>query len=139
MAKRKPTKSEEKTAPEASKLKRVLGESYPAYRELLALTRAYAQEWKQYGKNHGWQLKVADKGKALLYLSVQEGSVRVGLAVREKERDALLVSGLPDDVKKDLASVKKFPEGYPLRFSVAGKTDMNPLRIAIKVLMSMRG
>jgi len=76
--------------PDERKLKKALGGVYPAYQEILTFIDAYPREWKFYGPKFGWQLKVTQKGKALFYLTPQEGSFRLGFAVREKEKEVLL-------------------------------------------------
>jgi hypothetical protein len=124
--------------PDESKLKKALGELYSAYKQVLELTEAFDQEWKYYGKKHGWQLKVAHKGKALLYLIPQEKSFRIGLAVREKEKERLLNSSLPPKTKEELATAKKCPEGDPRRLEIKSKADMRTVRAVIEVLKESR-
>lgn len=124
--------------PDESKLEQVLGEMYDGYQEILTMTERCPREWKYYGKKFGWQLKVMHKWKTLLYLSPLKGSFRVGLAVRDDEREALLNSSLPPKVKQELTAAKKYPEGYPLRFLVKRESDMKSVRLAIQMLRSMR-
>jgi hypothetical protein len=129
---------QKENAPDESKLKKALGELYSAYKEVLEPTEAYDHEWKYYGKKIGWQLKVTRKGKALLYLTPLEGSFRIGFAVRENERDRLLNSSLSPKTKEELATAKKYPEGYPLRLEIRSKTDMRTVRVALEVLKELR-
>jgi hypothetical protein len=124
--------------PNESKLKKALGELYSPYKELLELTRGYDHEWKYYGKKYGWQLKVTHKGKALLYLTPQDKSFRIGFGVRENERERLLNSSLPPKTKEELAAAKKYPEGYPLRLEIRSKTDMKIVRVTLEVLKELR-
>ncbi len=124
--------------PGESKLKKALGELYSAYKEVVELTDAYDHEWKYYGKKYGWQLKVTHKGKALLYLTPLEKSFGIGFGVRENERDRLLNSSLPPKTKEELATAKKYPEGYPLRLEIKSKTDMRTVRTVIEVLKESR-
>jgi len=124
--------------PDESKLKKVLGELYSAYKEVLEMTEAYDHEWKYYGKKIGWQLKVTRKGKALLYLIPQENSFRIGFGVRENERERLLNSSLPPKTKEELATARKYPEGYPLRLEIRSKTDMKIVRVTLEVLKELR-
>jgi hypothetical protein len=124
--------------PDESKLKKALGELYSAYKEVLELTSAYDHEWKDYGKKHGWQLKVTHKRKALLYLIPQEKSFRIGCAVRENEKERLLNSSLPPKTKEELAKAKKYPEGYPVRLDIKSKTDMRSVRVVLAVLKESR-
>jgi hypothetical protein len=101
---------QKEVVPDESAMKRVLGEMYTAYQEVLKLTEQLPHEWMYYGKKYGWQLKVMQKGKVLLYLVPLENSFRIGFAVREKERDALLNINLPAKAKEELQSAKKYPE-----------------------------
>ena len=124
--------------PDELRLRHVLGEMYGSYQEILSLTPDHQHEWKYYGKKFGWQLKVMGKAKAFLYLSPLEDSFRVGFAVRDNEREALLNSRLPLKAKQELAAAKKYPEGYPLRFLVRRESDTKPVRLVIQILQSMR-
>ena len=124
--------------PDESRLKRVLGEVYVAYQEILTMTGSCPREWKYYGKKFGWQLRVMHKAKALLYLSPLAGSFRVGCAVRENEREALLNSSLPVKLRQELAAAKKYAEGYPLRLLVKRGSDMKSVRLIFRTLQSTR-
>ena len=125
-------------APDELKLKRVLGGMYDSYQEILSLTGNHPREWKYYGKKFGWQLRVMHKAKALLYLSPLAGSFRVGCAVRENEREALLNSSLPVKLRQELAAAKKYAEGYPLRLLVKRGSDMKSVRLIFRTLQSTR-
>lgn len=124
--------------PDDLQLRRALGEIYSVYEEILKLTEIHSHEWKCYGKKYGWQLKVMHKAKVLLYLTPLENSFRIGFAVREMEREALLKSKLSKKAKEELSQAKKYPEGYPLRFLVIRKSDMKPVRLVIEALNLMR-
>jgi hypothetical protein len=130
--------TQKEATPDEPKLKKALGELYSAYKEVLELTEAYDHEWKYYGKKLAWQLKVTGKGKALLYLTPLEKSFRIGVGVRENERERLLNSSLPPKTKEELATAKKYPEGYPLRLEIKSKTDMRTVRAVIEVLKELR-
>jgi hypothetical protein len=135
----KPVHSHQKEAvPTESVSRRPSASFTPAYKEIVGLTKAFDHEWKYYGKKHGWQLKVVRKGKAFLYLTPQEKSFRIGLAVREKEKERLLNSSLPPKTKEELATAKKYPEGYPLRLEIKSKTDMRAVHVVLEVLKELR-
>jgi hypothetical protein len=124
--------------PDDTVLKTVLGRAFSSYRDVVSLSGGFSGEWKFYGRKYGWQWKVYQKKKALFYLVPLKGGFRVGFAVRSEERVALLDSGLSDETKSALRMAKKYPEGYPLRFSVMCKADVKPVRLVIGVLTSMR-
>ena len=124
--------------PDDLKLKKALGDTYLAYREILALVETFQAEWKFYGAKIGWQLKISRKGKVLFYLTPQDGSFRLGFAVREKEREMLLNSKLPVNTKELLAAAKKYPEGYPLRLQIKKEGDMKVVCLVVEVLKALR-
>jgi hypothetical protein len=125
-------------APTDAELKRMLGESYAEYQNLLELTAPYPHEWMFYGPKYGWKIKIIGKAKVLLYLTPQENFFRLGFAVRDAEREALLKSKLPDATKEQLKLAKRYPEGYPLLLGVSKKDDMGKVRLVVETLMSMR-
>jgi hypothetical protein len=124
--------------PDDLKLKKALGAVYPIYKEIFELIETYEREWKFYGPRIGWQFKVTHKKKALFWLAPQEGSFRLGFAVRDKEREVLLKSKLPAKAKEELATAKRYPEGYPLRLLVNKQSDMKAARLVIETLKALR-
>jgi hypothetical protein len=60
--------------------------------------------------------------------------VRNWLRVSESERDQLLNSSFPSKIREELATAKKYPEGYPLQLEIKSKTDMRTVRAVIEVL-----
>ena len=77
------------------------------------------------------------KGKST-FLSHASPPFRIGIAVRENEREALLQSPLPVRIKSELSSAKKYPEGYPLRLAISQPPDMSALRIVLELLENSR-
>lgn len=133
-----PPSKKKPDAPSDADLKRMLGDSFPEYQDLLKLTTPYPHEWMFYGPKYGWKIKIVGKAKVLLYLTPKENSFTLGFAVRDVERDALLKSKLPKATIDELKSAKRYPEGYPVRFEVGSKDDMIPVRLVVETLMSMR-
>jgi len=125
-------------APSYTELKQLFGTSFPEYQDLLKQTASLTHEWMFYGPKYGWKIKIFTKAKVLLYLTPKENAFTLGFAVRDDEREALLKSKLPKTTIDELKSAKRYPEGYPVRFEVKTKNDMNPVRLVVETLMSMR-
>jgi hypothetical protein len=124
--------------PDAPALRKALGTLHPAYKEILTLAEGFEIEWKYYDRRIGWQLKTSRKGKALFYLTPLQQSFRIGMAIRETEREELMRSSLPASVKKELKSAKRYPEGYPLRLLIARPSHMKSLHIVLELLKDCR-
>jgi hypothetical protein len=125
--------------PTVAKLKRVLGEAFPLFAGLERETAGFAHEWKHYGKIYGWQYKISDSKKALLYAAPSENEFLVVFGVREKERDALLAAKLPVKYRDAVESAKKHPEGYAVRILVSNTAAMRAVKIILGVLKEARG
>jgi len=125
-------------APTDGELKKMLGDSFSEYKDLLKQTSSLPHEWMFYGPKYGWKIKIFTKAKVLLYLTPKENAFTLGFAVRDDEREALLKSKLPKTTIDELKSAKRYPEGFPVRFEVKSKNDMSPVRLVVETLMSMR-
>ena len=123
--------------PESADLKQNLGSVYPIYQEIMAIAELFKKEWKFYGKT-GWQLKVHDSKKALFYLTPMKSAFRIGLAIREEEKEMLLQSGLDEAGKKAVEEAQKFPEGFALRFSITEAKDAGLLLQVLTLIVPLR-
>ena len=77
------------SAPDAAAIEAALGGAYPWYEGVLEAAGGFERDWKHYGRKYGWKLKVHDGAKALFELGVTSGGLRIGMAVRERELQAL--------------------------------------------------
>lgn len=130
--------SDKEFSPDEARLSKALGNLFPAYKEVIDLTKTFDHESKYYSKTIGWQLKIVRKGKVLCYLTPLSRSFKISFAVREHEKEVLLDSNLPSKIKKELRSAKKYPEGYPLRLLVSRTSEMRVVRLILKVLLDWR-
>ena len=119
------------TEPSDAALKKALGAAFAQLRDLRKLLSDYALEWKFYTKKTGWTLKVAGKKRAACYITPLHGCFRIGLALRDNEKEAVLKSKVHKSIRDELASAKKYPEGWPLRLTVKTAND---LKVAVTVL-----
>ena len=115
--------------PDDDALSDALGRSYDRWRELVAhVAEAYPDAvlaWKHYGPKHGWQLKIQQKRRALLYLVPQEKAFLAGMALREAAFPALRTAGLSRALVREIETAKPYLEGYPARVTVRLKRDVD--------------
>jgi len=100
-----------------------------------------AQEWKFYGQKYGWQLKLADKKRALIYLIPHQGHFTAALALKDEAVQALKNSGLPPQLVHEIETAKVVPEGRPARIEVNGRPEAEIVKrlLDIKLKSSGRG
>ncbi len=123
--------------PEEQAIKAALETAYPLYQNLPTITKDFKKEWKFY-KGGGWQLKIHDGKKALLYLVPKENAFLIGMAIRENEKKALLESTSLADLHEKIANAKKYAEGYAISFLISDKQSFKEFESLIHQLIPIR-
>jgi hypothetical protein len=115
-----------------------LGRANAAFLAMLELNRAehpdFEERWKYYNDGKQWLFNVARKKKTLFWLSVDEGWYRTTFYLNAAGGEALLGSGLPEDLKEQYRAA----EGKKLRgvtVVVKAKKDLETYKglLAIKM------
>jgi hypothetical protein len=123
--------------PDIAGLRVALGPAFTFYSDLSDLCDGFKQEWV-HTKGSGWLLKVADGGKALLYMIPLEGAFRVSMAIRESERAALLEPGQVAEYRDLLTSARRFAEGCAVVFEIAEASSYDHCRRFVCPIMEER-
>lgn len=132
-------KTIEPVAPGDEYLAKQLGKTHPFFLKLTATAESFAQEWKYYGAKYGWTYKVSDRKKALFWLTPVENGFRIGLSLREEERESLLQSDLPDNLATAVREAMKSPEGFGVRLEVRNSKSFQQAEIIVNHLIRLRG
>jgi hypothetical protein len=98
------------------------------------LPNGLVREWKYYGKKHGWQMKVTDRKRAVLYLIPHDGSFLASLALNDQAVAALPSQKLPPRLVREIATAKTYPEGRPARVEVTSTSDL----MVVKKLLALK-
>jgi hypothetical protein len=125
-------------APETASLEAALGAAFPWYEGLLAAAEGFQQEWRHYGKKYGWKMKIHDGSKALLELTIGERGLRVGLAVRERELEALREDPSASPVIGAFLDGEAASEGWGIRIDVRDELRYGQALILVKALAALR-
>lgn len=126
-------------APDDASLARTLGRT-KAHWDAVTLLAHEADEgvtevWKYYGKKHGWQLKLMQRRRALLFMVPHEGRFLAGLALRDSAMDAVRNARLPAELVREIETATPFQEGRPARVEVTSLRDVRTVKklIALKL------
>lgn len=109
--------------PDDARLQAALETAFPFFKKLEDLTKAYTKEWKFYNAKSGWTYKVADKKKALCWITPYQGNFNVSFALREPEKETLLNSNVSGQIREKLLTAEKFPEGFGLRLNIKNEAE----------------
>jgi Protein of unknown function (DUF3788) len=99
-----------------------------------SLPNGLVREWKFYGKKHGWQMKVTDGKRAVLYLIPHDGSFRAALALNDQAAAALRSQKIPPSLVREITTAKAYPEGRPARVNVTRRSDLT----VVKKLLALK-
>jgi len=103
-------------------LETALGRSYRLWSDLRAWLGdrfgPVKETWQFTGTKWGWNLKIAERKRTILYLTPQSKCFLVGFALGEKAVKAASEAGLPEETLKQIHESPKYAEGRGVRLTV---------------------
>ena len=125
------------TLPTDETLAGVLGPAYPLWSEITGYvvnkSPQATGEWKWSGDQFGWSFRLKDSKRNLIYMLPGAHSFRVSFALGERAVAAVEASKLPESVKDELRSAKRFMEGRPLRLAVSTERETALVRTLVDI------
>lgn len=126
--------------PSVNDLKKALGDTFSIWEALAEYAKkAYpkaTEEWNFSGPKYGWNFKIKDKKRAILYLLPRAGFFKVAFVFGQKATDVILRSDISEIIKADIQNAKVYAEGRGVRFAVTNDSITEDLKklITIKLL-----
>lgn len=109
--------------PAASELATRLGGAHRAF-ETLASRPGTEADWKRYGKNAPWVLRVSQEGRTLFYLNPGVGSFETTVVLGARATEAALGGRVSKGLHGAIRSARAYAEGRPVRVVVTKKADL---------------
>jgi hypothetical protein len=129
---------EEEPSPNEASIKAACGASYPWYEGILEAASGYELDWKHYGKKYGWKLKAHDGAKALFELGLGSAGIRISIAARESELEALRGDPAAEAVLAELLPPGKSKEGWGIRLLIDDEVDYGRALLLVKAVARIR-
>jgi hypothetical protein len=97
----------------------------------------FAEEWRYYRDGKSWLMKVTQKKKTVFWLSIIKGGFRTTFYFTDKAEEALMSSGISDELKEKFQSGKQYGKirGVTVIYTAKKCIDDAKLLIGIKVGM----
>lgn len=80
-------------------------------------------EWNYPGKKYGWNFRIKDKKRAIIYLLPRDRYFKVAFVFGDKAVNEIMKSKISNDIKTEISQAKKYVEGRGIRIDV--KDDSN--------------
>jgi len=123
--------------PTANDLKKALGNSSALWNEIKNYTfKCYpgaAEEWAYPGKNYGWNYRIRDKKRVIIYFMPCDGFFINSLVFGEKATKEALESGVSKEIKGKISSAKVYAEGRGFRIEVKDKKTIKDIKKLINI------
>jgi len=81
-------------------------------------------EWKFYGQQSGWTLKLLNKKRNVLFIGPRKGYFLVTFIFGDKAVEKVMLSNLPDPIKTRLSGAKKYAEGRGISLEINTYEDL---------------
>lgn len=91
------------------------------------------EEWKYAGKKFGWNYRIKDKKRVMVYLMPGDGVFMVSMVFGEKAADEALHSDIAESVKTTIRSAKVYAEGRGFRISVTDGSLIGDIKKLIEI------
>ena len=132
--------SNKEIEPDDSLLESELGSSKDFLNEIIRhIQKVYGEarpEWKHYGAKTGWLLKVFYKKRNLFFVVPFKGFFKVSFVFGDKAVENVMSSALPDKIKQELMSARKYAEGRGLQVEVKIKQDVECVLELVRIKMN---
>lgn len=126
--------------PSVNDLKKALGDTFIVWEALAEYAKkAYpkaAEEWSFSGLKYGWNFKIKDKKRAILYLLPRDGFFKAAFVFGQKATDAIMRSDVSGIIKSEIQNAKVYAEGRGIRIAVTNDSITEDLKKLITIKVS---
>ncbi len=126
--------------PDAIVLQDILGDSYEAYSELLAMynENGLEYEWRYYKDGKAWLCKVQKKKKTIVWMSAWKGYMKATIYIQDKYIEELNRLELSEDTKRMIFSVKNVGKSKPCMFGIRDTYVLKDFEKVLRYKMSVQ-
>lgn len=126
--------------PSNDDLKNTLGDLYLWWKDLedyvLFKYPKALKEWNYSGVKYGWNYRLKDKKRAIVYLLPREKGFKAALVFGEKATQMALNSNLSEATKKIIEDAPVYAEGRGFRIPVDSIKIIDEIKILINIKLS---
>lgn len=111
---------DESIYPDEIVLRRILGQSYDAYQNLLELFRKNGMnyEWRYYNDGKAWLCKVQKKNKTIIWMSAWKGFMQATIYLPLISLEKIMALDITEGIKEKISTTKNVGKSKPCIFEV---------------------
>lgn len=93
-------------------------------------------EWNYSGKKYGWNYRIRDKKRAIIYLLPRDKYFKVAFVFGQKATDTIMLSAVSRKIKNELARARKYAEGRGIRIDIKDDTKISDIKKLIEIKLA---
>ncbi len=117
-----------------------LGDTYNLWKNihdlvLIKYPKGFA-EWNHPGQKYGWNFRIKDKKRAIIYFLPRDKYFKVAFVFGQKATDIILSSDISPVIKSELEQAKKYAEGRGIRIDVKNDKILPDIKRLIEIKLN---
>jgi hypothetical protein len=132
--------SDKNSIPSSNDLEIALGNLYELWQTIaLYVYSKYpkaTEEWTFSGEKYGWNFRIKDKKRAIIYLLPRDKYFKVAFVFGQKAFDIIMKSDVSDAIKKELEIARVYAEGRGIRIDVKNEDTLVDIKLLIDIKIS---
>ena len=118
-----------------------LGGTYPQWIQIQAFViEKYPdglKQWNHSAKKYGWNYRIKDKKRTILYFLPRDSFFRVAFVFGQKATNQILQSNsIPKEIKTELEQATKYAEGRGIRIEVKNDSLITAIKKLIEIKLA---
>jgi hypothetical protein len=91
------------------------------------------EEWNYPGKKYGWNFRIKDKKRAIIYFLPRNMYFNVAFVFGQKATDIIMGSDISEEIKTELANATKYAEGRGIRIEIKSNKIIPDIKKLVKM------
>lgn len=126
--------------PEQKDLITALGKTYNLWQDIINLVYLKypnaVSDWNFPGQKYGWNFKIKDKKRAIIYLLPRDKRFMVAFNFGQKAFEKIMDSNISGEIKNSLESAKVYAEGRGIRIEVNNQKPLKDISQLIDIKLA---
>jgi hypothetical protein len=89
--------------------------------------------WNFEGAKYGWNFRIKDKKRTIIYLLPRSGYFKVAFVFGEKAYNEIMNSKISNEVKTELSQTNKYAEGRGIRIEIKNENQLSDIEKLIDI------
>jgi len=129
--------SDKAKVPDESMLREALGDLHPFWNEIadyvFGMYPKATAEWNFPGLKYGWNFRIKDKKRAIIYLLPRDKYFLAAFVFGSKATNEALTSTVNNEIKTTIESAKVYAEGRGFRIEVQNETTIKDIKTLVDI------